>query len=351
MGKPGWRLGSRELFADFVVVIFLITFYTLTMSSLLKSRHGVSGLEYLALAVLLMTGILLGGPYVMRAINAPFKAIEEGGIDSTREEIRQGNEHPVTAQPCACTGFVAQGCGDGIGCARTKRLYTRTCDPMGCEVDLIAAGVITQMQDCVDESPSVCCLPAQSTGNCGALASHIPGGCPVGHMEVKKMCGSPTPTAVYSCVVDPSCLNACQPLGANAQGWCDPVHYNDNVVGSMPPVMVNNGECGSTLEVKCVAECKVNFYKSASSCLPYCLGQGHQYTCKDGNCFAPIETQANCPEDCTGPPPPVCNNDGVCGGGEDNSNCAADCYCGNLTCDIGESWPGCADCPEPPGGG
>ena len=72
------------------------------MLFLIKSRRGVSGLEYMAIIVVVMTGILLGGPYVMRAINAPFKTIEEGAFDSAREDIKQGTGIVGPPPVCNC---------------------------------------------------------------------------------------------------------------------------------------------------------------------------------------------------------------------------------------------------------
>jgi len=274
------------------------------MSPLFKSRRGVSALEYLALAVLLMTGILLGGPYVMRSINAPFKALEEGSLDSTREEIKQGNVNSVPVGPCICLPLSDQGCGDGNACSRTQKVFKRTCAPLGCEVDLIAAGVITVMQECRNEAspPSTCCLDAQSTGNCGILAAHVPGGCPAGHMEMRKMCGSPIAVPVYSCVADPACVNDCQPFSPTyAVGWCDPLRYKDGVVGLTPPVYVDNGHCLDTLDMKCKVECKEEAYSVAGACIPHCPNG----ICENGLGGTPNygETNVTCPADCSAAPP------------------------------------------------
>lgn len=276
--------------------MFLSVFYNPFMPSLLKSRRGVSGLEYLALAILIMLGILLGGPYLMRAINAPFKTIEDGSLQSERENIKQGNETPVSMPACVCSDFIEAGCGDGNGCAKTKKLFRRTCNPAGCEVDLIAAGIITVMQECRDDSSvnSPCCLPAQSTGNCGILASHMPSGCNPNEMEVREMCGSPIPVARYRCVADPSCINGCQPYGDHVAGWC-PGH-NVGIVGSVTPRFVENGHCNDDQDMKCKAECDASTYPTAGGCQLRCPNS----VCEDGlqgrADFG--ENHTNCPQDC-----------------------------------------------------
>ena len=202
---------------------------------------------------------------------APFQSLEDGAFDSTRENIRQAGANSGPMPVCLCSGLLPSGCGDGIVCNLKEQLYRQTCNPIGCEVDLIAAGVIMKMQDCMpDPPPGICCDAPQSTGNCGALASNVPGGCPEGQMEVRKMCGSPTETAVYSCVVNAACNNDCQPFGPFAQGWCNPTTYNIGVIGLQPPNFVNNGDCNLTTDMKCKAECKATAYAIAGTCLPGC---------------------------------------------------------------------------------
>lgn len=269
------------------------------MLSLLKSRRGVSGLEYMAIIVLVMTGILLGGPYVMRAINAPFKTIEEGAIDSAREEIKQGSGVVGPMPVCNCTPLAFAGCGDGSGgCAKTRELWRRTCAPLGCEVDLIAVGVITVMQECRDNPSNTCCLDPAPTGLCGALATHV--ACAAGEMEVKKMCGSPAQTAVYDCLPDAACSNTCQPYGANVAGWCDPLNFQNGVTGSTPPVLVDNGHCNDTTDMRCKAECAAGAYAAGGACFLVCSGPP-PYTCPNGVCQASLgENAVNCPADCSG---------------------------------------------------
>ncbi len=109
-----------------------------------KYRCGQSSLEYVALAVFVMMGIIVGGPYVVRGINAHFKALEEGAMDSDRENISQGVpgvDDTSVLPSCDCTALIDSGCGDGVIrdsvgaiCSRNQKVFKRKCNVLGCEV-------------------------------------------------------------------------------------------------------------------------------------------------------------------------------------------------------------------------
>lgn len=61
--------------------------------SLSHDRFGQSVLEYSAIAMLVIVGILAMGPYVVRSVNAYFKSAEEQAHASFREDIQQANLH------------------------------------------------------------------------------------------------------------------------------------------------------------------------------------------------------------------------------------------------------------------
>jgi Flp pilus assembly pilin Flp len=58
----------------------------------LKDSHGQSVIiEYASIAILIILGILVIGPYVVRSVNAYFKTAEEQAHESFREEIQQAD--------------------------------------------------------------------------------------------------------------------------------------------------------------------------------------------------------------------------------------------------------------------
>ncbi|MCB9772123.1 MAG: hypothetical protein H6754_06195 [Candidatus Omnitrophica bacterium] len=238
----------------------------------LKSHRGQSGLEYMALAVFVMTGILIGGPYVVRGINSNFKVIEEGAVDAQREDIRQAPDVPLNLPVCDCTDLIDSGCGDGSafpGCAKTQKVFRRSCAPLGCEVDMINMHVFAAMSECRDDpSPtSVCCEAPQSTGQCGILGINAPGGrCPDGQMQMRKMCGSPVPIAQYYCEPNPICVFDCETPSANSS-WCDPANYNKNLTGVTPVAYTATGQCDAFPDKRCRVQCDPNYDVVGASCL------------------------------------------------------------------------------------
>ncbi len=226
-----------------------------------KYRCGQSSLEYLALAVFVMMGILIGGPYVVRGINSHFKALEEGALDSEREKISQGAfvSGSKGLPECRCTDLFDSGCGNGmirddagVPCNRKQKVFMRKCNILGCE-DTVKTSTY-HIVECRDDSLNVCCDPV-IVSKCGNTDGPT-GKCfsPTGNQRYEsKMCGSPTATLVETCSFDASCFYQCQPLGEHAS-WCNEAVQNVNL--SNPDVPVTYREAGGCLgSVKCEAQC------------------------------------------------------------------------------------------------
>ncbi len=49
-------------------------------------------LEYMVLLILIMAGIIIGGPYVIRSWNAQMKGWEDSVRDSMTDPLRESNE-------------------------------------------------------------------------------------------------------------------------------------------------------------------------------------------------------------------------------------------------------------------
>lgn len=271
------------------------------MFTSIKSRLGQASLEYVAVAVFVMAGILIGGPYVVRSINSNFKVLDEGVIDSERETITEGPTN-VNLPVCECSDLVEVGCGDGVTavngsvCMPNQKVWRRTCSPEGCEMQMIQMHVFDHIEECRNDPTNTCCYPA-TDGFCGNDPS-ASGTCRSsdGHLRDKlAVCGSPSPiTRVVQCQSDPAnCLFACQAKSPNAT-WC-PLTQNTFLPSRNWPVAYRNpGGCSSSASY-CEAQCNAGYVVVSGTCLRHC---------PNGTCEPAYgENTATCPNDCPAPPP------------------------------------------------
>ncbi len=146
------------------------------------SKEAQSTLEYLTVMVLVMVGIVVMGPYVIRSVNAHLKMWEDVADDSyTDPMIKGGFDFP--APTCKCPKEPI-GCGLG-SCKPTEKLYQKNCTPLDCE---------PQETSCIVDD--TCC-----TKLCGAS-----GGCPTGQSTLIQ-CGNNLQPK--NCVPDPICPAGC----------------------------------------------------------------------------------------------------------------------------------------------
>jgi|GEM_PF-2038755 len=268
----------------------------------LTGKKGQSMIEYGTMATLVMVGILLMGPYVVRSINAFFQAIDDDIRDSVTEEISQGpSEGYGLPSGCTCTPPLGSPlldavcgtgpCCGGGGCAAWQKLQVRTCDPPDCEKSVYAAeGVPVQMFNCVNEN--ACCTPWVETGNCGANAApstgHTPGGCPAGEKEYRRQCGPPQVPPVYEYACQGTCSSGpapCPPVlpgavcafcsdisgsftgpGDNAD-WCEGDNTDLSATITFTHV-ANTAAC--TPARKCEAVCRAPFVPAAGNPSLFC---------------------------------------------------------------------------------
>lgn len=259
------------------------------MHSRFTSRRGQSGLEYMGMVVFITMGLLLIGPYVVRSVNAPYKSLEQGAVDSQREVIRQAPPQGVNLPECNCTDMLRQGCGDGSGgCSVRQAVWQRFCDPQGCEVDMQRRGIFGALNECRnDPYPSPCCTAWAATGRCGISAQNpaLPGGrCPDGQMEQQRDCGSPAAVREYRCQVDDLCDFDCMG-GRSPTSTACPNTEIDLTSDTNWSYVVYNGCNGAT---KCQAHCNSGLVPMAGGCVNQC-GNG---VCDLG------ETACTCCEDC-----------------------------------------------------
>jgi len=110
-----------------------------------QDMSGQSTLEYMAVAVLVMVGILGMGPYVIRSVNAYFQGAQEQAQDSFREEMRQAALDPSEAaldmgEDCSCQWSPTYTCGDGIHCDVTVEMRSLLCTPASCKYEMGGVG-------------------------------------------------------------------------------------------------------------------------------------------------------------------------------------------------------------------
>ena len=66
------------------------------------SPKAQASIEYMTIIVLVVTGIVLMGPYVIRSINAHFQALDDQVQDSFQENITQAPNTNFNVPNCAC---------------------------------------------------------------------------------------------------------------------------------------------------------------------------------------------------------------------------------------------------------
>ncbi len=122
---------------------------------LLKMRKAQQTLEIIIVILLIAAGIYMGGPVLVRHINALFKGYATDVEDSYYDPLTHTDE-PIDIPGCDCTAWDYTNCGDGVTvddhgvpCDRTHIMKKRGCTPEGCGYSTI---------DC-SLSDSHCCTP------------------------------------------------------------------------------------------------------------------------------------------------------------------------------------------------
>ncbi|MCR4337367.1 MAG: hypothetical protein NUV91_06130 [Candidatus Omnitrophica bacterium] len=96
------------------------------------SQKAQSVVEYTTIAVLVIVGILVMGPYVLRSINAHFKMLDEGVQDSFEENIKPSSDRFPGLPLCDCSTREFCGDGPGTGCPRYFQGTETKCSVPGC---------------------------------------------------------------------------------------------------------------------------------------------------------------------------------------------------------------------------
>ncbi|MFP4473317.1 MAG: hypothetical protein ACLFPX_05525 [Candidatus Omnitrophota bacterium] len=206
-----------------------------------KNTRGMVSLEYGAVAVMVLLGMITIGPYVVRSVNSYFKFMDTGIEQSFSERIEQAPPDDTLdpGEGCSCGPFSLLSCGnvDGSGCAPNLLTKRRSCTSITCENlkrregDLLACEpedpppVNLTWADAPRDNGRVigadtkdtygykCCFPAQATNQCDM------------HSDGKKIryytqqCGPHMDYQNYW-DYDPTCTGQCRDLEADASIWC-----------------------------------------------------------------------------------------------------------------------------------
>jgi len=229
-----------------------------------SSRKAQSILEYTLITALVIAGILIMGPYVIRSINAFFKSASLQVEDALNEEPSQGPAINGNIPGCDCGPYEPTVCGDNSTCEYTQRVWIKDCNPPGCAEYF---GIPHEPRCEYDDE---CCTPPEPT-MCGLAAP--PDGCPPGVMGTVKYCGENL-NPVYGC--DPSlpgCTFYCDPKDPNSD-WCVPPDGGGPFSEQVDTVYYDRGECPTDpQELRCAAECKDGYTLKNGVCKkePRCL--------------------------------------------------------------------------------
>ncbi len=196
-----WGLEKEgHLFFDKVARLAFLG-YTLFIDNKTMNKRGQSMIEYVLIAVLVILGIVIMGPYVLRSVNAHFKLWDYSVQDSFTETLTQAPVNAITNISTNCTCTTSAGsCGSSLSqCAANQREYDHTCNPQGCD-GAPASSCVNDTTCCTTYSPHGC-----GTVPLGQSATST--NCNYGYQIQSQQCGSNTN---ISCVQDSICpLPAC----------------------------------------------------------------------------------------------------------------------------------------------
>lgn len=130
-------------------------------------------LEFSIMVALIVAGIIIMGPYVIRSWNANMKTTEDSVTDSFRDPLKKVPPPDIDVDGCSCGDWQYGNCGGGTSdCPPTYREKYKICTPTGCEEGRdIDISDCEEDQTCCTWYPIGCCPDkvglAQVEGDCG----------------------------------------------------------------------------------------------------------------------------------------------------------------------------------------
>ena len=163
-------------------------------------------IEYMFIAILVILGIVIMGPYVLRSVNAHFKLWDESVQDSATENLTQAPVNDVPILPINCTCHYVKGnCGgSGVGgqgaCGANQREYDLDCgtSPQGCSGQ--------PASECQDDNSCCTVYSPQGCGTTPIGTTPLPAGnCYYGQRIYTNQC----PNFPIECETDATCDPTC----------------------------------------------------------------------------------------------------------------------------------------------
>jgi hypothetical protein len=258
-----------------------------------------ASIEYMTIVVLVVAGIVIMGPYVIRSINAHFHSLDDQIQDSYQEEIRQSPNSDFNLPDCDCGGWEPQGCGpevSGDQCGMFERYDRKRCVPAGCEREARFSARIGPVDRC--EEDDTCCTPwvndecgPSGTDNSGNPCVDLVSSRPL--MSQTRLCADDTlPTR--QCVVHADCAYEC--TTTNLPGGALPANTRicsgDNLGLLADTPYSFDGTCSQPAEaIKCQLSCENGFTYKNGACEAGCCPSGYV------NALFNTETQTKrCPD-------------------------------------------------------
>jgi hypothetical protein len=290
----------------------------------LSDRNGQHTLEYMVLLTLIMAGIIIGGPYVIRSWNAQMKGWEDSVVDSMTDPLTGAPPNIVPITGCDFVSWGSCGFGDccdlgisffggqSVDCGEQQLLQLGVFNPPNCQwsdpstnVNLVARCDTTGTSS-TDPNRNGCCTdwvtPSGCTlGNLGCPVDSDCGvnvGCPDGQYRRTHTCDEGYTET--ECVPDPGCDFTCGgPLSDFVGGWGPSFPTLPNATFCAGD---NAGLLGDTNYVimssctpaKCEFVCDPTFVSNGSAC----VCPSGQVTAPDGTCAFNFSV-ATCGTNCT----------------------------------------------------
>ena len=261
-----------------------------------KSDQGQSILEYTVILILVMGGIIIGGPYAIRSWNAQIQGWDDSIKVSIQDPLQETPPDTINVPDCTCGGWAPGGCNtdsttnpDGP-CDWNELYQQQTCTPVGCNPIPTERCVVDNSCCMLDPAATQPTLP----DDCGSPVkcyddpvSGTPVFCLANEACFEFVCGNNVPKK--ACVADPrcyTCTGILPPEGPPFGPPAPPLGVGKKCPGdwtgltSFTPIHpVANGAC--TAADKCEFECEPPYFPRGGTCDSCGLGNAYQGSCPD----------------------------------------------------------------------
>ncbi|HQP10785.1 MAG TPA: hypothetical protein PKV41_05315, partial [Candidatus Omnitrophota bacterium] len=286
------------------------------MRFLEKNTKGQHAMEYVILLTLVMAGIIMGGPYVVRSWNANIKGWEDSAKDSLQDPLLTSAQDSVSLPGCnAAEDWSNMGCGESgisvidactgqlFNCDPEEVIQTLSYSPAGCQCHKVpipsylrcrtiaGAGCCSHWDLDDDDNPNL--VEDPSIDDCGINAEPD---CPNGEYRRTRTCDGGT--VVTECNEAEVCKFHCQTPPIVVGTYYDEICPGDDadlVNNTTHYSLVNQGAC--TDDLKCEFQCITGSQVSAdgNQC-EYVPGCGLCYSTKTAGdpCYAYNDNSLAC---------------------------------------------------------